>query len=259
MIEDQELLALRRRGFWVGPGETEEAYRARVKRCTSSEVARHIPDGEWELGCQKSEEQFGFRPDWIETRIEEGSSGLLFAGAAEVGGGPPIVRLDKKVWRRGRPIPRHELLAHEWLHVARMAFDEPRFEEIIAFQTSRRSWRRFFSPIVQSTHEVIAVALVCFATPFIALMHGPHPLLPLGLLFGLLLARLGWRQWLFHRACQAVTRELAAQLTDREIRRFAFMKRESVWMYIKERAARSLRFRQLLGVGAALGLIADSE
>lgn len=256
LFSTTELAKLRDRGLWAGPGESEVDFFERVKRCTSADFEKEIPQEEWERGADVSERCFGFRPDWIETSV--GRSSLLFAGGADMGS-QPRVELSERVWRRSRPIPRDELLAHEWFHVARCRFEEARFEEIIAFTTSRRWWRRFFSPIVQSTREVIVIALVCFATPFFALMSGPHPLLPMALLFGFLGARLFWRQWLWGRTSNQIGRSLAAQLTDREIRRFAFMDEQQIWLDIERRSPSSVRLCQLLAVRAALGGVAKTK
>src|SRR5262245_52150906 len=44
---------------------------------------------------------------------------------------------------------RDELVTHECAHVGRMAFDEPAFEEIIAYRTSPSPFRRWLGPIIQ--------------------------------------------------------------------------------------------------------------
>lgn len=214
----------------------------RVALCTANPPSSEICGEDWGRASERAAACFGFSPDWIETRIEKG--GLLFAGGAEIGGEVPVVRMGERVWRRGRPVPRDELLAHEWLHVARMAFEEPRFEEVIAFQTSRTSWRRLLSPLIQSTNELLLVALASLATPLMALMGVAHPLLPLLLLLLFLGVRLSWRHWLWRRTSSRFPLHLAAQLTDREIRRFAFMDREEIWESVEEEP--SLRWRQIL-------------
>lgn len=241
-FSSSELRDLRKRGFWVGPEEREELFSKRVALCTANPPSSEIDSEDWRRASERAAACFGFSPDWIETRIEKG--GLLFAGEAEVGCGVPVVRMGERVWRRGRPVPRDELLAHEWFHAARMAFEEPRFEEVIAFQTSRTSWRRLLSPLIQSTGELLLVALVSLATPLMALMGLSYPLLPLFLLFLFLGVRLSWRHWLWRRTSSRFPLHLAAQLTDREIRRFAFMNPEEIWESVRKDS--SLRWRQIL-------------
>jgi hypothetical protein len=48
---------------------------------------------------------------------------------------------------------RHELLAHEICHIGRMSFHEPKYEEILAYQTSGSSIQKYLGPLIQSKHE----------------------------------------------------------------------------------------------------------
>ena len=46
---------------------------------------------------------------------------------------------------------RDELLTHELVHVGRMKFEEPRFEELFAYETSTSAFRRWFGPLIQAS------------------------------------------------------------------------------------------------------------
>lgn len=46
-----------------------------------------------------------------------------------------------------------ELIPHELVHVIRMMFNEPKFEEVLAYQTSPSPFRRYFGPLFQSSKE----------------------------------------------------------------------------------------------------------
>jgi hypothetical protein len=48
---------------------------------------------------------------------------------------------------------RGEILAHESVHAARAAFDEPENEEFFAYATANCKWRRIFGPIFQRVWE----------------------------------------------------------------------------------------------------------
>lgn len=57
---------------------------------------------------------------------------------------------------------RKELLAHELCHVGRMMFQEPKFEEILAYRTANSSYRRWLGPLFQSSIESSLFLLFLF-------------------------------------------------------------------------------------------------
>ncbi len=64
---------------------------------------------------------------------------------------------------------RQELVAHEFAHIGRMMFEEPNFEELIAYQTAQSSFRRFFGPILRSSRET---SLFLFVLLTLAILDG---------------------------------------------------------------------------------------
>ena len=60
---------------------------------------------------------------------------------------------------------RTELIAHEMAHIGRMMFEEPEFEEIIAFQSSTNRFRRFFGPLFRSSKESMLFVIVLGLSP----------------------------------------------------------------------------------------------
>ena len=48
---------------------------------------------------------------------------------------------------------REEIVNHESIHALRANFDEPRFEEILAYRTSKSRFRKFLGPLFQTTTE----------------------------------------------------------------------------------------------------------
>jgi hypothetical protein len=143
---------------------------------------------------------------------------------------------------------RDELIAHELLHACRADFPDSLFEEILAFQTSRSWWRRFFSPIFGSNRETLlflgtllpAAALV-WISPWIYLVPGTLALLGLG--------RLLIRQRQYGRCVRNLgrlvshPRAVTFRLTAEEIIRFSRGEIESYvaeqscprWQEIKQR------------------------
>jgi hypothetical protein len=63
----------------------------------------------------------------------------------------PIIELPNKP--RGLSLTIDDLIAHERVHYLRSAFNEPRFEELLAYRTSRSKWRKYLGPIFQSPWE----------------------------------------------------------------------------------------------------------
>lgn len=61
---------------------------------------------------------------------------------------------------------RDELLIHELAHAGRGAFNEPQFEEIIAYASSKSPWRRFFGPLFATHSEsqwmMLLITMVIF-------------------------------------------------------------------------------------------------
>jgi hypothetical protein len=58
---------------------------------------------------------------------------------------------------------RHELIAHEAAHIGRMAFEEAKFEELIAYRSSHSRWQRWLGPLFQSSNEVVLLLLTMAA------------------------------------------------------------------------------------------------
>lgn len=55
-----------------------------------------------------------------------------------------------------------ELLTHELSHIGRMMFQEPKFEELIAYRTAKSGYRRWLGPLVQSSMESTLFLLLLF-------------------------------------------------------------------------------------------------
>lgn len=157
---------------------------------------------------------------------------------------------------------RKELIAHESAHVGRMMFQEPKFEEFLAYRTGSR-FRQWFGPIIQSPWESIIFLLVLFFTVTIelgALVWGSPELyysvtwmkiLPLLLIGGGLL-----RLWLRHRQFNHCLKKLQMTLNDDhkanaviyrlqdiEIAAFGKMNSEEVRKYATLQTDESLRWQ----------------
>jgi hypothetical protein len=160
---------------------------------------------------------------------------------------------------------RADLIAHEMAHIGRMAFEEPRFEELLAYRTAPSRFHRWFGPIVQSSKEsllfIISLTLI-ITIDFLLLANGAAhifyatfwlKLIPIGLIaYGLV------RLWRKHQQFDACLKRLTAivndseisnaiiyRLTDQEIQSFAIMTPEEILSDAKERKMHSLRWTMI--------------
>lgn len=142
----------------------------------------------------------------------------------------PILQLPKKP-RMFCLSKQNEVLAHEKVHALRVAFDEPIFEEIIAYRTSPSKLRRYFGPLFSSNKEVILFLGAVFTLLFL-------PLVSISL-FSIQLMRLFFRQSTFSKAYKHLSNvcknpeKIILCLTDQEIKsaaknNFQFLDHDSV-------------------------------
>lgn len=223
------------RGLIPGPSENEEDFWARV----SDNVNNHEP------ALDFIEELFEVRPDWIPVTFTNNGLWPWEGGAVEV---EPTFHLyiRKHFAQKERYLAlynREEIVAHEFVHGVRCAFDEDEFEEILAYRTSRSRLRRFFGPLLRPKESLwlVTSCVLCWLSPYFLLLTA--------FILGRALVRLVKNQRTFTR-CLRHLQELglpplpvALRLTDAEIRRFAKAAPAETLAYIK--AQDSLRWKQL--------------
>ena len=233
MFEHKQLREYTKRGLIAGPNESEEAF---LGRCNASNPC-------------SSQELFSLSPDWI--AVEYSNKGLLpWQGAVvTTDGESQSVQLRAAFARKKRYLGLYEgaeILAHEAVHAVRMAFNEPIFEEILAYRTATTRLRRFLGPVFRSAKESV---LFLLTLPLLLFPLGWIPFS--GLLFFSLL-RLSKYQGIFSRILKQLTELLgdstkahafALHLTDKEIVRFSRMSSEQIVSYVLQQD--SLRWRQV--------------
>jgi hypothetical protein len=106
-----------------------------------------------------------------------------------------------------------DILHHESIHAAREAFNEPQFEEVLAYSISSSPWKRFLGPLFQRMWEFP----LCLASLFFFPYTFPVP--------AFFFFRLVYKQILFHRLKKKVPLPAILCLTDREIRTLAFSRK----------------------------------
>ena len=217
MISDQELLALNKRGLIPGPDEDEAAFLERISPFLSSQPIP-IP-------------QLDIAPDWITLTYSNKNLSFFQGAATWIENKHPTIQLRSE-FAKGSYLIYHpeEIIAHEAAHACRMAFEEPRFEEIFAYSTSPNRFRRFFGPLFRTTTESTLFLISCLLSLTAPIFDSFLPLLLPLLLLTLFTFRLLHSHHTLNRCLkniQALTHNpsltygAAYRMTDHEIALFA--------------------------------------
>ncbi len=220
------ILPMKKRGLFLGPKETAEAFSLRVNLLTPR--FNPILDSAKEY----FHSLFHATPDWIPLVIDK--RGLSFSEAAatwieEEADKPRTCYIQIKHLKTPFLYSQEEILAHEMVHATRLMFDEPRFEEILAYQTSKARWRRYFGPLFRSSKESALFMGLCTLSWIGSMLDRFFFLLPGVYLFALLV-RLIRSQRLFAQALSHLQKTLKdpkealgvlLRLSDKEIEKCA--------------------------------------
>lgn len=275
-------------GFIPGPEETEEAFMERIAFCQHLKenlVQKVGTDLPFEMGDHTSQDTlneilpftqqlYGISPQWVPLFFSNYQLAPWHGGCAWIfqldQQTPTSAFLQLRSCFRTSPTflglyHRRELIAHELAHVGRMLYQEPQFEEILAFQSSSSRWRRWIGPIVQSSKESLFFILilgVVILTDFALLSLNTASaisliwwtkLIPL-LLIIFALGRLMYRHRLFKNCLQnleklysqsQIAKHLLYRLRDSEIKQFAYLSPPQIRQYMDTAEQTSFRWRFL--------------
>lgn len=277
---DEELISLNKLGMIPGPDESHADFKRRAEYCldlkkdsvqfgrTDNQVSQKLMQNVVPI----TRRLFDIAPEWVPIVFSNHRLAPWHGGCAW------IFQLDEKTptgaffqlreafatsQRYLGIYDREELVAHEAAHVGRMVFDEPKFEEVLAYRTSTSPFRRWLGPIVQSAREalffVLAVFLSLLVDFWVLMLDQPDPYhlvlwvkaIPIVLLIlGVVRA---WRRQNQFSQCYKKLLEILKtsedanaviyRLQDREIIDFGDMHPDAIVAYAKENATRSLRWR----------------
>jgi hypothetical protein len=230
VIEDNALLEYFHRGLIPGPEESEEAFLQRI------EQAKPLPHSEW----QEVSSSFKFMIDWVPISYSNHKIAWWEGAVTWISDDQlPSIQLRKN-FQKGSYLGynRSEVLSHESIHAARMRFEEPLFEEVLAYATAPQAWKRFLGPLFSRTWEPLVLMLG-------TMLGFLWPLIPI-LLIGLSLGWLSYRQWIFKRCCRKFSLPFVLCLTDKEMKKFAGMSDVEVRSYLEKSSALLFRIRRLL-------------
>ncbi len=147
----------------------------------------------------------------------------------------PILQMPKK--KRFFWVDIDEVISHEQVHAKRAAFNENKFEEILAYRTSKARWRRFFGPLFSSNRQsfyFLSLASIGCLSPIFPNEWGELLLLPFAIFLLTILTNLFKNQLLFHSALKNLKKEfvfpekIIELLTDKEIIKYALKKSSTI-------------------------------
>ncbi len=281
----KKLFKFNKLGIVPGPDETDEMFQKRadyclnLKRSISSELKDKVPFSLDEMepnflgeALEKSQKLYDLRPEWVP---------IFFSNAQLTpwhGGCAWIFQMDestpysaflqiRQTFQKSKKYlglyDREEILAHEFAHIGRMKFEEPKFEEILAYRSSESKWRKWLGPIVQSTWEsllFVGILMLIFILDLSLFLYGDLAayrsfmwlkLIPLFLiLMGGTRLAIRYRQL---TQCKNALKKvfqnpsdvnaILYRLTDKEIIAFGRLSKKEILDYIKNE--NSLRWRIL--------------
>ena len=282
-LSDTSLLDLNAKGLIPGPGEKSEDFYKRAAYCLNlhthlSEEIKTALNGDGKTNSEilnpvndQLKKLYDCAPRWIPLFFTNHKLPFWQGGCAwifQMTEHSPIaslIQLRKEFATKSKYLgiyQRDELLRHELCHVGRMAFDEPKYEEIIAYRSADSRFRRFFGPLMQSSIESALFLLLLFMIVvfdvFLIALNRPDAYtfslwlkaLPL-LLIGGAIARLWVRQSRFNSCLKHIEEcighpraaYVTFRLTDKEIEAFAKMSPESIREYASVKKDEELRWQ----------------
>lgn len=250
--------------FVPGPKETETEYTKRVEYCLHlksefPEIAFSEERAALATGLQKTKQLYDISPDWVPLFYSNQGLALWHAGAAWIfqkeKGSPlgALLQLRKNFSAQASYLFYHrdEIIAHELCHIGRMAFEEKKYEELLAYRTSDRLFPRYFGPVLQSAGEsrlfmivlltilIMDVAFLFFGSLDIYFHMFYLKLIPLFLLLWAIF-RLWKRQEILKKAEKKLKEVwdepwfILYRLTDQEIEQFAKSTAEDIKSYAEQ-------------------------
>lgn len=279
---------LNAQGFIPGVNESEEAFEQRVEFCLHLQK-KLSENAQIELPFQSSDQasqsimeeasdltkyHYGMHANWVLTFFSNYQLSPWHAGCAWIfqldALSPTAAFLQlRSNFRQNKSYlgiyNRSELISHELAHVGRMMYNEPKYEEILAYSSSPARLRRFFGPIIQSSKESLFFIFVLLATLMIHLalfsessIFASHPVfwlpfLPVALIL-FAFVRLVLKQMNYKRCLKKLTdffqneqtaKHLIYRLTDKEIDLFAKSNPAKIRDYVQSEQTHFFRWKFL--------------
>ncbi len=273
-LTKKALKTLGEQGFVPGPHESEEQF---VKRFDILKKVKEDPSkffgskvfSKWNPDFHN---ELGASPKWLPLTYSnhglppwQGAALWIFETLDQ--NKIPMIQLRER-FKKGKFLfyLHSEVLLHETLHAIRMAFNEPRFEEVLAYHHSKSKWRRFLGPLFRKpSHAFFFIALIFIslivqtaALFFLALPFLPYvkfvtllPVMDVTLRAVVLIKD----QRILKKALKKLSKifpnqteffRILIRLKDSEIQKFAKEPIGQLLDYIEKEIPKSVRWRQII-------------
>lgn len=283
---DEEILSFNQLGLIPGPEENLNNFLHRADYCINLRntfdsklvdsapfsVKNQAPDEILEGGYQTAKQLYDIKPHWIPVFFSNYKLAFWHGGCAwifqenETTPTSAFFQL-RTVFKKSATYlglyKRDALVAHEFSHVGRMMFEEPRFEEVFAYRSDPSAFRRYFGPIMQSSWEsalfvlfLFLILMIDFSLSSIAAPSLYEHFMWLKLVpFGMILYALGrlYRKQKQFSRCLSLLQKIVGnkekangfiyRLTDSEIIAFANMNEAQLTGYIETHKDKTLRWQ----------------
>jgi hypothetical protein len=249
---------LDRLGFLARDNESLEEYQDRFKARESffsKENYHRLGDL---LKEKRAEELYAFSPQTIWGFFSKKNLSSWYGAMTWVmEDGTPLIQFQKKLGKKNSFLgySLEEVGAHEAVHAFRSDFSGNRFEEILAYQTSKNKVRRIAGPLFRSPWQIrgFLLTFICpwFSPPSWILISY---LIPFGYLI-IQSFRLCYDYRLFKKALASLGKvfpkekkplTLLVRMNQEEILLFAKEKEDKIKKYIEKMGKTSLRWQQIL-------------
>lgn len=271
MLSKDLLRTYRQEGFLIGPNETEENFLQRIRICKNLLPEKFFPipspkrfDKNQILSLLTNNTLYQHKKystllatfSWMPIFVSNYKLPFWIGGViwicSEDDVTVPILQLRKhfEKRRRGNLYLPEEICVHEALHAMRTTFEEPKFEEFLAYSTSSSSLHRWLGPLFQTSLES-TIFLICLLLGSLGSFFSYLATLPFLLYLSFLILRLYSR----HKTMSACIKNIenlfpeidafsiVIHLTDKEILLFSRMSQEELSLYVRSQS--SLRWRQI--------------
>jgi hypothetical protein len=273
-ITNQQLQDWNEQGLIPGPDETNEQFLNRINLCQSMQWEKHLPFNTENRApetiarhsLRAISTKYDAAPHWVPLffsnyRLAPWQGAATWILGNEDGIGQCAAVQLREAFKNStaylKIYGRDEIITHELAHAGRIAFDEPKFEEILAYRLSPSRFRRFWGPLLQSPWEgfvlvlllILAVGLLPFYPGVSALFYAVAAL-DLALMAG----RLLMRHKQFDRCVRLLNKiarnaetadAIAYRMTDEEIIHCGKWSQDQLLAYIAEQKGQSLRWRTI--------------
>lgn len=274
LMTNEDLIKAAKQGFIPYEGETEDSFRQRsaysenIKETLQQQTGQSTvcPPAEFKSALDRAFEIYAVYPSWVPVVVSneklpfwQGGVALIF----QLNQGSPLsalIQLREKVFSFW--VDRQELIVHEMAHIARMGFKEKRFEEMLAYSSSKSPFYRYWGPLFRTPFESLFFTslLILITTLDVALLMSGSladydrffPLKAVPLIYLIyLMARLVRDQRIFKKTVEKVGLPVALSLTDLEIATFSKLSLEEIKSYFEASLGSNLRKRVALLRGIA--------